>query len=408
MNNKLLSIGGAETISRGFNWCTFLFIPFLTSPDIFGEIVVLNSLLLLLLPFSSFGQDRVLLKTYGASKNLIEIDYSRQIILISSVVLFIIIGSGSYFIESSFIDFVDVILIFFIILMHSINKILLSVFRVEGMYREYIKVRYVYSFIRFFSIILFVKLDFGFHSVIYSELFALICSLILMFIQKSELFYLRLSILSTDLTLLSSAALLGWPLIFHMLGTVIISQSDRLMIASMLDNSNAAVYTFTYTFFSAVSFIYGALTVYYEPILQKSSDVFIAIKIANKQFNLMIACGIAAMFFIWVTYIVIIENFKSDYFIDYVSPVLICFAHLLLPFYIKSNHLLLYLGDTSSMAKITLSAAFVNVILNIIFIPFFGVLGAALSTFVAYFLMVILYKLALKKSLFRHLELMIN
>lgn len=180
---------------------------------------------------------------------------------------------------------------------------------------------------------------------------------------------------------------LSIPLIFHGLSQIILSHSDRIMLQHMLGNEETGIYSFMISFSGVLIAIYGALNntwvpFYYDDLKAKALD-----KIDARTKNYIFIYSI----------IVIVFSLWAPEVIKIFVPPSFWIAIDLLPFFVLGNYFnFLYSfpvnfeffhKTTYTVAIGTIGAAVINIAANYILIPYMGILGAALATFLSYILL---------------------
>lgn len=174
------------------------------------------------------------------------------------------------------------------------------------------------------------------------------------------------------------------PLIFHGLSHIILGQSDRIMIQRMMDNQATGIYSFMIVFSSVLTAIWGALNntwvpFYYDDLRAGKIEV-----IQRKSKNYIVIFGIIhIVFLLWAPEV--IKLFAPSTFWGAIS---------LLPLFVMSNYFTFmysfpvnfqfYHKSTVSIAIGTVAAALLNIGLNAVWIPLFGIQGAAAATLIAH------------------------
>lgn len=183
------------------------------------------------------------------------------------------------------------------------------------------------------------------------------------------------------------------PLVFHGLSHIILAQSDRVMLQHLVDNEATGIYSFVIIFSGVLTAIWSALNntwvpFYYDDLKQNKLN-----KIKVKTDNYIFIYSIMAMVFIlWapeVIHIFVPESFWR--------------AINLIPIFALSNYFVFlysfpvnfefYHKTTYSIAIGTVCAAAVNIILNYLFIPVWGLVGAAIATLCAHILLFIFHEI---------------
>lgn len=174
------------------------------------------------------------------------------------------------------------------------------------------------------------------------------------------------------------------PLIFHGLSHIILGQSDRIMIQRMMSNQATGLYSFMIVFSNVLTAIWGALNntwvpFYYDDLRAGKLDV---IRRKSRHY-IFIFSIIHIVFLLWAPEV-----------IKLFAPSTFWGAIPLLPLFVMSNYFTFmysfpvnfqfYHKSTVSIAIGTVAAALLNIGLNALWIPLFGLQGAAAATLVAH------------------------
>lgn len=184
----------------------------------------------------------------------------------------------------------------------------------------------------------------------------------------------------------------SWPLILSGVAVVIYMKIDQVMIGNMLGEKELGVYS------SAVKL---SEAWYFIPMIITSS-VFPSILRARKKSKELYFKRIQMLydFFTWFTIsVALIVTFLSSYIINILYGSEYAMASTVLAIHIWAG-VFVFLGVASSnyliaenLTKIsfvkTFIGAIVNIFLNLILIPFFGIIGSALATLISYFISVL-------------------
>lgn len=177
------------------------------------------------------------------------------------------------------------------------------------------------------------------------------------------------------------------PLIVHATGHLIFSQTDRIMLQKFYDETTLGVYSISFNLCSVLTIIYYAFNsawvpFYYEFKKQgNDEDVIAHSKRYLKIFTLLCAG------FILLSYDVYKLMAPKSYWIGMNS----------MPFFVMSIYFgFLYLfpvnfeffhAKTKLIPVATFFAAVVNILINFLLIPKYGIVGAAIGTMVAHFVL---------------------
>ena len=174
------------------------------------------------------------------------------------------------------------------------------------------------------------------------------------------------------------------PLLAYYLSQVVFNQSDRIMISHMVGTDKAAIYGVAYSLAIVLTFVLNAINNSYVPWL------YVKIKEKNLSANQKVSLGIAGFMavilsgVIWLAPEVILIMAGKQYAeaMYVVPPVAIS---LLLLFYAQlSGNILFYFEKKDGLIKPSIYAAFINLILNWLFIRKFGYLAAAFTTLLSF------------------------
>lgn len=189
------------------------------------------------------------------------------------------------------------------------------------------------------------------------------------------------------------------PLLAYYLSQIIFNQSDRIMINYYCGTDKAAMYGVAYNFAMILTFVLNAINNSYVPWYYGK------LKEGKQVENKKVACGISVLMalllicIIWyapeIIFIMAGQNYREAIWV--VPPVSMS---VLLLFYSQLFiNVEFFYEQKKSLVIASISAAIVNVVLNIIFIPMFGFVAAGYTTFVSYIIFVFSNYKAMKKVL---------
>lgn len=179
----------------------------------------------------------------------------------------------------------------------------------------------------------------------------------------------------------------GIPLIPHAIGGTIMAMSDRFFISYFYDNEYVGYYTASYQVSALMLLVGMSVNQAWTPLFFKMLKDKIEIK---KILNLI---TIVSMFFLFCMLIIgLLRDFIFDILVDkkfFIAKEY--FYWLLLGFFFQSlyflaTNFLFYFKKTKLLASITFFGAILNIILNYIFVKYFGVIGVAYSTAITWFI----------------------
>lgn len=189
------------------------------------------------------------------------------------------------------------------------------------------------------------------------------------------------------------------PLIPHYLSMTVLQQSDRIMIANMVGNSEAAIYSIAYNVSQIVLLVTKAINNSYIPYTYKSiqSKKYKSLKENSNRLVTVIAGMIVLLMLVGPEIIRIFAT--PDYYdaIWIIPPVSMSVFFMFL--YPMFSNIEFYYEKSSIAMFSSIIGAIVNVILNYIFIPLFGYIAAGYTTLICYIIFVLMHYFGMKKVL---------
>lgn len=188
------------------------------------------------------------------------------------------------------------------------------------------------------------------------------------------------------------------PSIFNTLSDLLLMQSDRLMLTTMVGAAETAEYSVIYNVSSIIIAVYQAINGAWLPwfFAKVKNNGRGDIKRCQKSYMLMFTVFSCGMMTISPELVKIISPKNYWKGILYVAPIVI--ASYLVFMYTFFSSYLLYMKRTMRIAVNTLIAASLNVWMNILLIPRYKAVGAAMATVIAYTVLFILHLIAIPKE----------
>lgn len=187
------------------------------------------------------------------------------------------------------------------------------------------------------------------------------------------------------------------PLIVHGIALNILSQSDRVMITWLADASQTGIYSLIYNFSMIASVITTSLEGVWVPwFLEKLKERKLdeIEKIAKDYINLM-TYVMVCLIFVAPEVVKILASEPYWEGIVIIPPVVLAnYIIFIYTLYVNIEH---YYKKTLYITANTLIAAGTNLILNYIFIPYYGYVAAAYTTIASYVLSFVLHSRYAKK-----------
>lgn len=400
MFKKFFSYAGIEGFAKGLNWLTIALLPLFLPTEEYGTVGLLVAIEGVMSTVLTLGQGRAILRHTITFKEKM-LPYALRLNILSVLVVFIACLIVSLFRNEILgIAFFPHLLILFIsLLFYNLSGLMIShalaidnptFFRNSRLWYAIVKL------IAVMGICFLTKSGLGY---IYGSLIA---GVVFILLFHKEIFrHFELSKLLVFDKNLKFLFFFGLPLIFHALSGNILSYADRFFVEGFLNKSQLGIYTFAYSLGSSIFFFYGSVATYFEPLVYKFSAERERYQTILKFYlTFVLTCA-----FLFCILILTGTKFLAFHFIsqDYMSgfnvlPIVLG-AHLLIPFYHLGNYELTVLNKTAFIATSTVCSALLNVGLNIILIPKWGIWGAAMGTFFSYaFLSLVCNAWAIKTS----------
>lgn len=177
---------------------------------------------------------------------------------------------------------------------------------------------------------------------------------------------------------------LSLPIIFHSVSTLLLNQSDRVMLQQLLDNSSVGIYSLACTFAAVLSTIWSALNnswvpFYYEYSRQGNIEVM-----TKRARNYLELFTVLASGFVLLANEVYHLFASKEYWDGTILVTILAIGYYFVFLYSFPVNYEFYNKKTRATATGTLLAAICNIILNFLFIKFWGIVGAAVATAVAH------------------------
>ncbi len=270
-----------------------------------------------------------------------------------------------------------------------LNRLVLDLIRIKEKPGLYITVSVTkFTVILFLNIFFIVVLDMGIGGIILGQL---IGSILLMLITMP--FLLREMTLAIDFDLLRKLFRYGFPLIFSGISVFVLSLGDRYLVKLFLGYHEVGIYSLSYKISNVVKlvlvqafqlgFLPIAFNIYNKPNAKRFfSKIFTYYAFVIFWFGLAVSVFAREFIIIFASR----EEFYEAYlFVPWIT-LAICFYGLQ-NFYVIGMH---YAKRTKIIAVITLVAASINVVLNVLLIPRIGLYGAVISAIATSLLMTVL------------------
>jgi O-antigen/teichoic acid export membrane protein len=265
-----------------------------------------------------------------------------------------------------------------------ILKLRLGQLQVRGKAKVYGFFQVVNSFVvLLFSIVFVILLDLGGDGRIYG---IVLTSVIIGFISFLSLVNDKLFKFEYCLEDIKQALSFGLPLIPHVLGAFLLLSADRFVINKELGLEMTGIYMVAFSLGSALNIIFSGINSAFTPWLfgqlkeddeDKKRDI---VKKTYIYFIFLIFMSIFA-FFAAPPILKLIVGEKFHQAAD-VLPLLII-GQVFLGMYFMVTNYIFYVKKTKYLSYVTISSGAINIALLLLFIPIYGIYGAALAFSIA-------------------------
>lgn len=196
---------------------------------------------------------------------------------------------------------------------------------------------------------------------------------------------------------LKYALAISAPLVIHGIALNVLSQSDRMMITWLADVSQTGIYSLIYNFSMIATVITTSLEGIWIPWFMKKlkERKIIEINELVKDYINLMTYGMISVILVGPEIVKLLAPEKYWEGIIIIPPIVLAnyliFAYTL---YVNVEH---FYKKTKYITGNTIIAACCNIILNYLFIPRYGYVAAAYTTFVSYFISFVLHARYAKK-----------
>ncbi|MGL5058149.1 MAG: oligosaccharide flippase family protein [Fusobacteriaceae bacterium] len=187
------------------------------------------------------------------------------------------------------------------------------------------------------------------------------------------------------------------PLIPHYLSYIVLSQSDRIMIAKYVGEGAAGIYSLSYTIASIINIIISAINSSFVPWTYKMMKEK-RYEVIGRNANKLAALGglFSIIFILFAPEFIKLMAPSNYYEAVYVIPPVILGTYFIF-IYTFFGNIEFYHKQTKFVMFASVISAVSNIILNILFIPKYGFIAAGYTTMISYFCMILIHYIFMKK-----------
>ncbi len=370
-----------------------LYTSYLSLGD-FGVLGLLDATIFIAIEFISLGQGQALVmlnnsEEYSTTRKemfFTIFSFSVSICLIFMLLGFLIIPEivAIFSFQKIYLTYLKIILI--IISLRVLNSILLNKIRAD---EESVKYT-AYSVIKLFLLIaaafyFLVIREMGLIGILYSYIISDL--LILVFMLLTQLgkfkFYFEPSIIRV-------AVAFGLPLVFGSIAMMLLNLSDRYIIKIFMNDEMVGLYDLGYRFAGVLNMfiimpVSLTLLPYAYKIYKKGNDKKFYSKLLSYFTMTLVWIGLGLSLFSKEIIRVFVLN--PSFWPAYKLVPIIVLAYVFFGMRIISSLGMYLTKKTKFVALTTIIAATINIVLNIIFIPIYGITAAAFTTLISFLIL---------------------
>lgn len=370
--------------------------PYLTSnltTKEYGIISIFSIIQLFLLPIIGFSSIAAVQRQYFNK----QINFSKYIgnsiiLLFFSICLILFVFS---IFSQTILNFINLSFFwFFMVLLTTIMQYIfmlrLVIFQVSQNSMSFLYFNLLGLFLNIFMTWIFIsKLNLGMDGRLFAIIFStFILSLISIFSLCNE----HLINLKVDKLYLKDAFIYSAPLIFHSISGAIIGLSDRFLISNLIGMDETGIYSVAFQISASINLLSTAINNAYVPRLFNSLDNLNVNKKQIVKYTYYWYGLLITVFLVYMTFqeffhrIVMLFISKEFYGVFELLPYLFL-ATIFNSFYLTVVNFLFYQKKTLVITFVTILLSIFNILLTYFFLIGFGLVGAAYSMAITYFLL---------------------
>lgn len=187
------------------------------------------------------------------------------------------------------------------------------------------------------------------------------------------------------------------PYVLHGLSMTVLNSMDRVMITQFCGAESTAIYSLAYTCGTIITLLAMSINTAYSPWMaeQLNDNNFAAIRKVSKKYILFFMYISMGIMLISPEILYILGGKEYADAVYVLAPVSMgCVCQYVYTMFVNVEQ---FKKKTVGMAFGSVSAAVLNFVLNLVFIPMFGYLAAAYTTLAGYAFLLIIHMLIVKK-----------
>lgn len=393
INNSILYIIG-EIVPRAVGLFLMPVFTQYLSPEDYGIMSYTESIAVFMYIFSVLSLNSYLLRNYVEIKSDIEKKkfVGNLFVCIMSyniVVMFVFSAVLSFVFEMMEIQVNFFPYMFLALLTNFFNifaVIPMALYRIQEKARKFVSISLMSAFLQIILSLLFIiTFDQGILGRYYGVLIASILFAGVYFnLMKKEVIF------NFNYHQIREALKFSLPLVPASLSFLLLDISDRLILEQYVSLSQMGIYSIAYTLGFAVNVVINGGYKAFEPILFKNmhQEKFIHIFYDIKNmFLFFVFC--MGLFFLLFSQEILYLMATADFYEAYLLVPIIVIAAVIKGLYMLYGVMMMAQNKTKLLSAAAVLGATVNIGLNILFIPTYGIVAAAISTVLGFLIMTI-------------------
>jgi len=382
----IVSFGTVEGFARALNWSTMALLPLvLGSSEEYGRIGLLVAIEVLAANISLMGMNRAILRFYAKDespgtllRSILTIWAGLAWLPLAGVLALRFAGWQELF----GIPLVPhLLLLSFIVAIFNLNFLCISIGRAQRNLTIFVRFRLCYVALKFACVLLMAKLL----GQSLSYVLGIGVSVLVMLISIVPFLWSRADA-RRDRAVVGRLLIFGWPFVFHVISGNILSYFSRFFLQVYSSTKDVGVFTFAFTLGSSLFIVYATLATYFEPrIYSHADDKARSEKWLGYYTNICVALGAAGGAILLLLCPYLLSYLSADYAGARPIIAIIMGVVLVQPLYLEGNYRLTVHEKTHYIALSSFFGAGLNVALNFLLVPTYGIRGAAIVLYVSSF-----------------------
>ncbi|MFS0821477.1 oligosaccharide flippase family protein [Bacillus sp. 1P02SD] len=388
------------SVSIFTKFLAFISIPIFTrllGPEGYGGTSMFLSIVSIVSIFAAMGLDSSIKRYYFEAGNNKKQFISSNIIVVfvfnSLLILFVLAF------QDKLADIVEIpntllILGFLVGIMHAYKSIIFGLWQASRFSGQISKVSIANGTITIVVSIILVLILNDYYGQVYGYLIsALLINLFLLNKVKN------LFIIHFDKKLIKYSLVIGIPLVFNQVAGYVLVFFDRLVINKYYGMNETGIYSFAYNVAMIMEMIIFALNSAWLPIFFKKMNEN-GIESLNpyfKVFSKIIFLSALALISFSSELLMILADDRYNTALSIVPVIILGYVFKFL--YSFFSNVEYFYKKTIALAFFSILAGVVNIVLNLIYVPLYGGIGAAYTTLISYVLLFLLHFLYVDKVL---------